>query len=82
MPKHEIVLEYKHSHLNRPQLQQIIGAALQSRTEVDEIIVRCPSAARTTHRVIEEIAANGHLRNSKGKKVRVTLALHYARGRR
>jgi hypothetical protein len=61
-------MEYKHCHLTRPQLQQIIGAALQNRPEANEIIVRCPSAARTTHRAVKEIAASGHIRNGKGRK--------------
>ena len=82
MAKHEIVLEYKDCHLTRPQLQQIIGAAIQHRMGVDEVIVRCRSAAQTTYRAVEDIAANGQIRNSKGKKVKVILATdHGPRGR-
>ncbi len=82
MAKHEIVLEYKDCHLTRPQLQQIIGAAIQNRAEVDEVIVRCRSAAWTAYRAVEEIALNGHIRNGKGKKVKVILATdHRPKGR-
>ena len=77
MPKHEIVLEYKDCHLTRPQLQQIIGAAIQNRAEVDEVIVRCRSAAQTTYRAVEEISLKGHIRNGRGKKVKVILATDF-----
>jgi hypothetical protein len=74
MAKHEIALEYKDRHLTRPILQQIIGAALFTRPEVDEVIIRCRTMAGTARRAAEEISKAGTIRNALGRVVRITLA--------
>jgi hypothetical protein len=40
MARYTIALEYKSGGLNRPMLQQIIGATVQTNPDADEIIVR------------------------------------------
>lgn len=80
MSSYEIALEYKDKHLTLPELQKIIGAALTNRTDVKEVIIRCRSAARTAFRAVEEIAAEGSIRNSRGKLVKVILAVDHRKG--
>jgi hypothetical protein len=81
MAKIEFAIEYKSGHVSRPQLNQIVGAALRSRPEVDEIIIRCPSAARTVWAAVDEINAKHTLLNSSGRPVKVTVADEHRRGR-
>jgi hypothetical protein len=76
MPKYEIAIEYKDRHLTRPQLNQIIGAAISNRPDVDEIIIRCRTATGTARAAAEEIAESGSILNSRGRRVRVTLAVN------
>jgi hypothetical protein len=74
MAKHEIAIEYKDRHLTRPMLQQIIGAALTNRPDVNEVIIRCRTTASTAKRAAEDICKTGTIRNAQGRTVRVTLA--------
>lgn len=80
MASYEIAVEYKDRHLTRPELQQIIGAALINRADVKEVIIRCRSASQTAFRAAEEIAAEGSIRNSLGKKVKVIIAVDHRKG--
>ncbi len=76
MSKYEIAIEYKSGHLTRPQLQQIITAAIQARPDIDEVIVRCSSAARTALEMAQEYSGRlKAFKNRRGRNVRVTLAL-------
>lgn len=74
MASYEIAIEYKDRHLTRPMLQQIIGAALMNRPNVEEVIVRCRTSASTARSAAEEICREGTIRNNNGVQVRVTLA--------
>lgn len=80
MSTYEIAVEYKDKHLTRPELHKIIGAALTNRADVMEVIIRCRSAAHTTYRAVAEIAAEGSIRNSHGKVVKVILAVDHRKG--
>ncbi len=76
MPKYEIAVEFKSGHLTRPQLQQIVTAAIQARPDIDEIIVRCTSAARTALAMAREYSGRiKAFKNRAGRNVRVTLAI-------
>ena len=69
------------SHLTRPHLQQMIGAASNIK-DVNELIVRCHTAARTAIDYAEKVNSEGTARNGSGKRMRITLALdHHKRGR-
>lgn len=76
MAKYEIAIEYKSGQLTRPQLQQIVTAAIQARPDVDEIIVRCAASARTALDMAREFSGRRKaFKNRHGRNVRVTLAV-------
>ena len=76
MAKYEIAIEYKSGQLTRPQLQQIITAAIQARPDLDEIIVRCTASARTALEMAREYSGiSKGFKNRRGRNVRVTLAV-------
>jgi hypothetical protein len=76
MAKYEIAIEYKSAHVTRPVVQQIIGAAVHTRTEVREVILRCPSATRAALSAVDDYNdAAAALKNRTGRNVRVTLAV-------
>ena len=54
---HEINLEYKHTKLTQPMLQQIVGANQQHGG--DEIIVRCLTATRDAKKAAETFTKQG-----------------------
>ena len=74
MAKYEFTIEYKDRHLTRPMLQQIVGASLMSRPDVDEVIIRCRTITGTARRAAEEICRDRTINNGQGRAVRVTLA--------
>jgi hypothetical protein len=76
MAKYEIAVEYKSGHLTSPLLHQIIGAAIRARPDLDEIIVRCLTAARTAYDAASDYNKRAAtLKNREGRNVRVTLAV-------
>jgi hypothetical protein len=75
MPRYTIALEYKSGQLNRPMLQQIIGATVQTNPDADEIIVRCRNATRTAYEAARDIASQQTYKNSKGRLIRITIAV-------
>jgi hypothetical protein len=75
MAKYEIAIEFKSNHVTRPVLHQTVGAAVHTRPDVKEIILRCRSATRTAQEAVEKYNNDvPHLRNRAGDSVRVTLA--------
>jgi hypothetical protein len=75
MAQYTIALEYKSGRLNRPMLQQIIGATVQTNPDADEIIVRCPTATRTAYEAVRDMADQETYKNSNGRVVRITIAV-------
>jgi hypothetical protein len=76
MPKYEIAIEYKSANVSRPVLHQTVGAAVHTRPEIDEVIVRCGRATRTARQAARDYNDRGAaLKNRKGRNVRVTLAV-------
>lgn len=60
MPQFNLNIEYKHRHLTRPMLQQIILSAMDR--NADELIVRCKSTAKTALDYAEEASQRYGLR--------------------
>jgi hypothetical protein len=76
MPKYEIAIEYKSANVSRPVLHQTVGAAVHTRPEIDEVIVRCGRATRTARLAARDYNdRSAALKNRKGRNVRVTLAI-------
>jgi hypothetical protein len=76
MAKYEIAIEYKSANVSRPVLHQTVGAAVHTRPEIDEVIVRCGRATRTAHQAARDYNdRRAALKNRKGRNVRVTLAI-------
>lgn len=76
MPSYEIAIEFKSGHVTRPMVQQIAGAAIHTRADVSEVIIRAPSAAKTAHNAVADYNDDdAPLKNRTGDPVRVTLAL-------
>jgi|EndMetStandDraft_8_1072994.scaffolds.fasta_scaffold3884656_1 hypothetical protein len=76
MPKYEIAIEYKSANVSRPVLHQTVGAAVHTRPEIDEVILRCGRATRTAHQAARDYNNRAAaLKNRKGRNVRVTLAV-------
>jgi hypothetical protein len=76
MPKYEIAIEYKSANVSRPVLHQTVGAAVHTRPEIDEVILRCGRATRTAHQAARDYNNRAAaLKNRKGRNVRVTLAI-------
>ena len=75
MPKYELAIEYKSARVTRPILQQTVGAAVHARPEIDEVVLRCPSATRTAHDAVKDYNnTRASLKNRTGRRLRVTLA--------
>ncbi|MEI9900141.1 MAG: hypothetical protein WDN31_08445 [Hyphomicrobium sp.] len=75
MAKYEIAIEFKSNHVTRPVLHQTIGAALHTRSEAKEVILRCPSATRAAQEAADKYNSDvPPLKNRAGESVRVTLA--------
>lgn len=76
MAKYEIAIEFKSNHVTRPVLHQTVGAAVHTRSDVKEVILRCQSATRAAHEAVEKYNSDvPRLRNRAGDDVRVTLAV-------
>lgn len=76
MAKYEIAVEFKSNRVTRPVLHQTVGAAVHTRSDIREVIVRCISATKAA----QEAAAKYNddvpqLKNRAGDTVRVTLAV-------
>jgi hypothetical protein len=71
-----MAIEYTISHLSRSHLQEIIAAAIYNRPDVDEVLVRCHSAATTVWPAVKKMNTEGIYRNSLGKKIRITIAVN------
>jgi hypothetical protein len=81
MAKYEIAIEYKSAHVTRPIVQQTVGAAVHAGRDVREVILRCPSVARTAREAADDYNnAAATLKNRAGKSVRVTLAVGPVKG--
>jgi len=76
MPSYEIAIEYKSGHVTRPILHQTVGAAMHTRADVKEVILRCPSATKAALEAVDKYNEESPpLKNRSGKDVRVTIAL-------
>lgn len=76
MAKYEIAIEFKSNHVTRPVVHQTVGAAVHTRSELSEIILRCPSATRAAQEAVGRYNdEEPSLKNRAGKSVRVTLAV-------
>jgi len=76
MPSYEIAIEFKSGRVTRPMVQQIAGAAIHTRADVREVIIRAPSAAKTAQSAVADYNDDrASLKNRAGDPVRVTLAL-------
>jgi hypothetical protein len=73
--KYEIAIEFKSNHVTRPVLHQTVGAAMHTRAELREIILRCPSATRAAREAARKYNRDlPQLKNRAGNSVQVTLA--------
>ena len=81
MAKYEIAIEFKSNHVTRPVLHQTVGAAVHTRADAREVILRCPTATRAAHQAAakynDEVPS---LKNRAGDSVRVTLATDRKKG--
>jgi len=76
MAKYEIAIEFKSNRVTRPVLHQTVGAAMHTRAELREVILRCPTATRAAHEAARKYNRDvPPLRNRAGTCVRVTLAV-------
>lgn len=76
MAKYEIALEFKSNHVTRPVLHQTVGAAVHTRSEISEVILRCPSATKAAQEAVRKYNNDvPPLKNRAGESVRVTLAV-------
>jgi len=76
MAKYEIAIEFKSNHVTRPVLHQTVGAAMHTRSELREVILRCPSATKAAHEAVGKYNDEAPtLKNRAGNSVRVTLAV-------
>ena len=81
MAKYEIAIEYKSARVTRPIVQQTVGAAVHTRSEVKEVLLRCTSATKTAWNAVNDYNdARAPLKNRSGKSVRVTLAVGPVKG--
>ena len=79
MPKYEIAIEYKSANVSRPVLHQTVGAAVHTRPEIDEVILRCGRATRTAHQAARDYNNRAAaLKNRKGRNVRVPFTVKEA----
>lgn len=76
MAKYEIAIEYKSAPVTRPIVHQTVGAAVHTRPELTEVILRCPSATKAARdAVVKYNDEEPPLKNRAGRSVRVTLAV-------
>lgn len=76
MAKYEIAIEFKSNHVTRPVVHQTVGAAMHTRSEIREVILRCPSATRAAQEAVKRYNEDAPpLKNRAGTNVRVTLAV-------
>lgn len=47
MHSEDIVIEYKDRHLSRPMMDQILGAAIRTNPNAEEVVIMCATAAST-----------------------------------
>lgn len=75
MAKYEIAIEFKSNHVTRPVVHQTVGAAVHTRPEINEVVLRCPSATKAAHEAVDKYNGDSPpLRSRSGNSVRVTLA--------
>ena len=76
MAKYEIAIEFKSNHVTRPVLHQTVGAAVHTRADVREVILRCPSATRAALEAGRKYNRDRpRLQSRTGNSVQVTLAV-------
>jgi hypothetical protein len=76
MAKYEIAIEFKSNHVTRPVVHQTVGAAVHTRSEISEVILRCPSATKAAQEAVKRYNDDvPPLKNRAGTNVRVTLAV-------
>lgn len=81
MAKYEIAIEFKSNHVTRPVLHQTVGAAMHTRAELREVILRCPTATRAAHEAARKYNRDRpRLKNRTGGSVQVTLAVGSQKG--
>lgn len=76
MAKYEIAIEFKSNRVTRPVLHQTVGAAVHTRSEIREVILRCSSATKAAQEAVMKYNDDvPPLKNRAGTSVRVTLAV-------
>ncbi|MFA5901952.1 MAG: hypothetical protein WC829_22885 [Hyphomicrobium sp.] len=76
MAKYEIAIEFKSNHVTRPVVHQTVGAAVHTRPELREVVLRCHSATRAAQEAVGKYNdEKPSLKNREGQSVRVTLAV-------
>lgn len=76
MAKYEIAIEFKSNRVTRPVLHQTVGAAVHMRAEINEVMLRCPSATKAAQEAVQKYNDDTPpLKNRAGTDVRVTLAV-------
>jgi hypothetical protein len=81
MAKYEIAIEFKSNHVTRPVLHQTVGAAVHTRPEINEVMLRCLSATTAAKEAVDKYNDDvPPLKNRAGNRVRVTLAVGPQKG--